>query len=331
MDQLTVDQLVEEVSVADNIAIDSLLIPKTRDLDGPTSTGSTTNNGINPVGSTSEDLRAATFNKTLLEKVGQQMFGENLIHSAGDTVVGWWGPGMNIHRTPYGGRNYSYYSEDPYVTGMSAAAEVKGCQNVNARAVGKHFVLNDQEANRHGVSEWANEQTIREIYMDQFRLAAQYGGLESVMTSFNRGGMVWTGQDSNLLLNVARGEFGLDGMIITDMYETDYEDAVDGIIGGNTRWLSRSTSSNINDPIQERIDAEDTVFMTALRDAAQRNLWQVVQSFAYDGFNENTQIQVLTPWWQMVIRTVMGVSAALMVLSIVMAVRSYNRKKKVRV
>ncbi len=65
MDQLTVDQLVEEVSVADNIAIDSLLIPKTRDLDGPTSTGSTTNNGINPVGSTSEDLRAATFNKTL--------------------------------------------------------------------------------------------------------------------------------------------------------------------------------------------------------------------------------------------------------------------------
>ncbi len=331
MDQLTVDQLVEEVSVADNIAIDSLLIPKTRDLDGPTSTGSTTNNGINPVGSTSEDLRAATFNKILLEQVGQQMFGENLIHSAGDTVVGWWGPGMNIHRTPYGGRNYSYYSEDPYVTGMSAAAEIKGCQNVNARAVGKHFVLNDQEANRHGVSEWANEQTIREIYMDQFRLAAQYGGLESVMTSFNRGGMVWTGQDSNLLLNVARGEFGLDGMIITDMYETDYEDAVDGIIGGNTRWLSRSTSSNINDPIQERIDAGDTVFMTALRDAAQRNLWQVVQSFAYDGFNENTQIQVLTPWWQMAIRSVMGVSAALMVLSIVMAVRSYNRKKKVRV
>lgn len=214
---------------------------------------------------------------------------------------------------------------------MSAAAEIKGCQNVKARAVGKHFVLNDQEANRHGVSEWANEQTIREIYMDQFRLAAQYGGLESVMTSFNRGGMVWTGQDSNLLLNVARGEFGMDGMIITDMYETDYEDAVDGIIGGNTRWLSRSTSSNINDPIQERIDAGDTVFMTALRDAAQRNLWQVVQSFAYDGFNENTQIQVLTPWWQLAIRSVMGVSAVLMVLSIVMAVRSYNRKKKVRV
>ncbi len=52
---------------------------------------------------------------------------------------------MNIHRTPYGGRNYSYYSEDPYVTGMSAAAEIKGCQNVNARAVGKHFVLNDQK------------------------------------------------------------------------------------------------------------------------------------------------------------------------------------------
>lgn len=71
--------------------------------------------------------------------------------------------------------------------------------------------------------------------------------------------------------------------------------------------------------------------MTALRDAAQRNLWLVVQSFAYDGFNENTQIQVLTPWWQMAIRSVMGVSAALMVLSIVMAVRSYNRKKKVRV
>lgn len=328
LSQLSVQQLVDNVSIQTGTAIDEFVVPATLDRDGPTGVGSTTANGIEPVSAVSEDLRAATFNAQLLEQIGRQLFGENMVHSAGDDMVGWWGPGVNIHRTPYGGRNYSYYSEDGYVTGMAAAYETKGCQSVGGRVIAKHYLLNDGETNRHGIATWANEQTIREVYLPAFQLAAEYGGLDSVMTSFNRGGMIWTGQDANLLQNVLRGELGMQGMVITDMYETDYEDAVDGLIGGNTRWLCTSVNPNVIEPIQERIDAGDTVFMNALVEAVHHNLWNVVNSHAMDGFGPETEIVTLTPWWQTALYAVMAVTAVLTVACIAMAARSYNRKKK---
>lgn len=328
MSQLTMDEIIQNVAIRTNTAIEGLIVPATKDTDGPTGVGTTTANGVERVAASSEDLRAATFNAKLMEEIGRQLFGENMIHSAGDKIIGWWGPGVNLHRTPYGGRNQSYYSEDGFVSGMAAAYETLGAQSVNTVVVAKHYLLNDGETNRHGIANWANEQTIREIYLPAFELAAQYGGLDSVMTSFNRGGMVWTGQDENLITNVLNGELGVQGMVITDMYETDYEDAVDGIIAGNTRWLSSSLDSNIVTPIQERIDANDTVFVNKLVEAAHHNLWNVVNSYAMDGFDTNTKIVSVTPWWQMALYAAIGVSALLTLACAALAVGHYREKKK---
>ncbi len=328
LSQLTIDELITNVSISTNTAIPEYLVPAARDVDGPTAVYVKMENGGNAVEATAEDLRAATYNKQLLEDVGRQLFGENLLHSNGDASIGWWGPGVNIHRTPYGGRNYSYYSEDSFVSGMSTAAETKGIKSVNGVAIAKHFILNDEEVNRHGVSVWANEQTIRENYLPSFKLGAEKGGLDSVMTSFNRLGMEWTGQSEPLLEGVLRDELGMKGMFITDMYETDYEDMADGIMGGNTRWLSTSENSNLRDPAYELVDADDAAFVSNLVDAVHHNLWNVVNSFAMDGYTSETVVTVLTPWWQIALYALIGVSAALSAACIAMTVRSVLRKRK---
>lgn len=329
LSQLSLDEIVTNVSLSSTTEIADYLVPAAVEQDGPTSIGSTTENGVEPLGAVAEDLRAATFNKQILEDVGRQLFGENMVHSAGNTVAIWWGPGMNIHRTPYGGRNYSYYSEDPFTSGISAAYETMGCQSVGGVVVAKHLAINDQEVNRHGISVWVNEQSAREIYLKDFEMAVEIGGLDCFMTSFNRIGMEWTGQSENLITNVARNEWGTQGEIITDMYETDYEDAVDGIIGGGTRWLCNGTNNNVLDPIQERIDANDTVFINKLVDAAHHNLWSTSHSSALDGFNSNTVINTIIPWWKKSIYALIIVSAVLTLGSILLAVRSFTRKRKI--
>lgn len=331
LSQFTVDELIANVTSMSGTAAPDLGVPGTRDLDGPTGVGETTVTGQEPVNATGQDLRAATFDAVLLEEVGRNLFGENMIHTdAGDPVISLWGMGANLHRTPYGGRNAQYYSEDGFVSGMAGAFETIGVQSVNTRAVAKHYLLNDMETNRHGVTTWANEQTIRELYLPAYELAAEVGGLEAMMNSFNRGGMVWTGQDRNIQENVLRGEFGMEGMFITDAYETAYEDGVDGIMGGTTRFLAFSAGpASLTEPMQERVDAGDTVFVTNLVDAVHHNLWHAVQTHAFDGYTDDTTISVVMPWWQKTLIASLVASILLAGAAAFMAVRNVRRKRQV--
>ncbi|MCL2061927.1 MAG: glycoside hydrolase family 3 C-terminal domain-containing protein [Firmicutes bacterium] len=157
---------------------------------------------------------AQTFNKTLVYKMGLQIGSE--AKAAGNKHGGWYAPGVNIHRSPLGGRNYEYYSEDGYLSGMLAAEAIAGAKNNGIYSYLKHLVLYDQENNRDSLYSWCTEQAMREIYLKPFRLAIHYGGCTGIMTAYNRLGALWAGGSEQLLTGVVREELGFKGAIVTD-------------------------------------------------------------------------------------------------------------------
>ena len=160
-----------------------------------------------------EVVVASTFNKDLAYEYGQKVGDEANVWG----FTGWYAPGANTHRTPFGGRNYEYYSEDPLLSGKMAANVVKGAREKGVVTYVKHFALNDQESNRTDqVCTWSNEQAIREIYLKPFEIAVKEGGSLGVMTSYNFIGNQWTGGMKELCTNVLRNEWGFRGVVITD-------------------------------------------------------------------------------------------------------------------
>ncbi len=128
---------------------------------------------------------------------------------------GWLAPGINMHRTPFGSRNYEYYSEDAYLTGVMAANAIEGARNKGIYVYIKHLTLYDGDTNRDSVYTWTTEQALREIYLKPFRIAIQQGGATGLMTAYNRIGAVWGG-GSKALESTMRDEMGFKGSIITD-------------------------------------------------------------------------------------------------------------------
>ncbi len=160
-----------------------------------------------------EVVVASTFNKNLAYKYGQSVGDEANVWG----FTGWYAPGVNTHRTPFGGRNYEYYSEDGLLSGKMAANVIKGAKEKGVITYVKHFALNDQEDNRtNQVCTWSNEQAIREIYLKPFEIAIKEGGSLGVMTSYNFIGNQWTGGMKELCTDVLRKEWGFKGVVITD-------------------------------------------------------------------------------------------------------------------
>lgn len=127
-------------------------------------------------------------------------------------------PGVNIHRSPFGGRCSEYFSEDPFISGMMGAAEVQGIQSRGVLPTVKHFVANEQETHRSigGDLSWLSEQALREIYLKPFEYTVKLGETRGIMTSFNRIGTRWTGGDYRLLTEILRNEWGFNGLVICD-------------------------------------------------------------------------------------------------------------------
>ena len=133
----------------------------------------------------------------------------------------WLAPGMNIHRNPLCGRNYEYYSEDPYLSGMLAAAVIRGVQSKSGCGVTiKHFACNNQEDNRMGVDSCVSERALREIYLRGFEIAVKEGNPVSIMTSYNLINGIHAANSKDLCMTVARKEWGFDGAIMSDWNTT---------------------------------------------------------------------------------------------------------------
>ena len=193
-------------------------LPGTLDENGPQGFTASLMGGASAMAYTSEDVMAATYNRELIQDMGS-CIGEDFLHAtpegADKVYAGLYGPGANIHRTPYSGRCFEYYSEDGWLSGEVAEVEVKAIREKGVYVFTKHFALNDQEEGRYGISTWSNEQAIRELYLEGFEGAVKEAG-GNVMSSFNRLGVVWSGAHRGLMTGVLRDEWGMEGAAITD-------------------------------------------------------------------------------------------------------------------
>ena len=126
------------------------------------------------------------------------------------------GPGLNIKRSPLCGRNFEYFSEDPYLAGKMAASYVKGIQSQGVYACPKHFAVNSQELRRMSMNSVVDERTLREIYLTGFEIAVKEGKAKAIMSSYNQVNGEYANENKHLLKEILRGEWGYDGIVITD-------------------------------------------------------------------------------------------------------------------
>ncbi len=178
-------------------------------------------------------------------------------------VHGWYGPGLNLHRSPYYGRNYEYFSEDGTLTGKLVAQAVKGAKEQNLVAYMKHFVVADCGQNSGNWWTWLTEQSLRENYLRAFELAVKEGGANAIMSGFSCVGSVWAGSNYALSTQILRNEWGFRGTMITD-WENGYMNKVRGIKAGNNLWLGQNLISfNFNDPAEAyaaRLSAKNILY-----------------------------------------------------------------------
>jgi beta-glucosidase len=287
LDQLTFDEMVAMIgdSFHWRMPAESVNAPGSRDENGPQGLtvalfGSSL--GVETTAFTSEDVMAATFNTELLYRVGN-IIGNDCLAAE---VACLYGPGANMHRMPYGGRNFEYYSEDGFLSGEICAAEVKGIQDKGVDVVIKHFALNDSEQDRIGLGVWLNEQAAREIYLKAYQAAFEESGANGVMTAYTRWGAVWSGGVKGLMTNILRKEWGNNGMSITDNVITPMVTGADGVLAGTTTYDAMLPNINNELPGYEN----DPVIVSAMREACHHNLYALVNSSAMNGITANSVI-----------------------------------------
>jgi beta-glucosidase len=182
-------------------------------------------------------LLAATWNAELVEEL-YVMEGQELLRNQVDALLG---PGLNIRRSPLNGRNFEYFSEDPLISGIFAAACTRGIMKGGSNATLKHFACNNQEKHRSKVDAVVSERALREIYLKGFEIAVKQGGANSIMTSYNPVNGHWAASNYDLNTTLLRGEWGFRGIVMTDWWAI-MNDVVNGGTADrkNTNWMVRA-------------------------------------------------------------------------------------------
>jgi len=323
LDQLTFDEMVNTITLGfhNTAACETIKKAATKDENGPQGLTASLTGGASAMCYTSEDVMAATFNVELMEDVGR-CIGNDCLDMG---YSGLYGPGINMHRTPYSGRNFEYYSEDPFVSGAICAAETKGIQSKGVYVYLKHVALNDSESSRRGVNTWLTEQTAREIYLEVADRAIIDGGAWCVMSGFNRWGAQWCGENYNLQTAYLRDECGMRGMSITDFSgSSKYMDVADGLMGGSDIWDSPMPMIHT---ANAGTYANDPYMVSEMRAAMHKIMYTVVNSNAMNGWTADTYVAPNTPIWQVGIYALIGVSGVLAVVCAFMLVKNIKLKK----
>lgn len=190
---------------------------------------------------------ANSWNESLGEEMGQAL-GEE---AASQNVHVLLGPGLNIKRSPFCGRNFEYFSEDPYLAGKMAASYVKGIQSKGIYACPKHFAVNSQELRRMAMNAVLDERTLREIYLTGFEIAVKEGKAKTIMSSYNEVNGIYANENKHLLQEILRKEWGFDGIVITDWGASN--DHVAGVAAGSNLEMPAPGL----DPARELIAAID--------------------------------------------------------------------------
>lgn len=269
-----------------------------------------------------EVVIAATWNTELAEKMGKAIGDEALAQNSN----GWYAPACNIHRSPFLGRVYEYYSEDAVLSGYITAYVVQGAASRGYAPYIKHFAANDQESGRMGVMTWMTEQTLREIYLKPFEIAVKLGEVEEkyladngndnysvqtitrkaatgMMTSMNYIGAVWTSLDYSLCTRILRGEWGFEGVVITDSVTPEQSQFLNALQTGNDYWLNFMRVS--------LTDKTSPEAQWAIRNAIHDMCYAVVNSSYIQNSGPSQEVAFRTAPWRIALYTVDAVLAVL--------------------
>lgn len=282
------DQLLEQLSVNDMVllvgnggwetmAVSSIDKPYLKDCDGPAGINNIMANmlqGVQGNQFTAQSVLGYTWNRELAQRMGETFASEAIAYG----ISGVYAPAVNIHRSPFSGRNFEYVSEDGLLSGEMIAAELTGIQSKGIYCYTKHYAVNDQETNRDagGLATWLNEQAMREVYLRGFEIAVKEGESTGMMSSFNRIGATPAAESWELLTGVLRDEWGFKGCVITDcVMACSTQDPDRALRAGNDLQLT------ILAQLQMDSDTTDTVAgHHALRQASHNILYMIANSEA---------------------------------------------------
>lgn len=296
LNQLTVEEMASLLADSRGSgALDSVGMPAAGRTDDNGGLGTT----LSAVGQSAMDwvtevMTSRTWNKERFAARGEIM---GLEATYCNLTEIWYGGG-NIHRTPSSGRNWQYYSEDGNFGYIVGSYEATAMQEMGVNYCIKHFALNDQETNREGISTFANEQSIREIYLRAFEGAICEGGALGVMTSFNRLGCRFASTDYNLVHNVLKGEWAFKGHTTTDGYTTDgfkqhFEEEM-------TAGIDYTCVSNTDyaDAIMAAVEAGNGQLLESLRLSAKHNIYAISRTIAQNGLSSDSVVVSIVPLWE---------------------------------
>lgn len=243
---------------------------------------------------------AQTFNVLLAFQMGRTIGNEATTTS----ISGWYAPGANLHRSPYNGRYFEYYSEDIVLTGDLAAYVIKGSSSANVYCYLKHFVLSEMGYNPTNLNVWVTEQALRETYLRPFEIAVKDGDANAMMSAFNRVGGTWAGGCRALLTDILRTEWGFRGVVITDWSTgTSYMNTYQGIRAGNDMWLNPNKGQN-----GSKLDRDSNVEINIARNSAHNMLYTICNTYVqyknYDPAEGEFSVSVgirakdkVNAWW----------------------------------
>ena len=289
--QLSLEEMIGTLKegFTGTLAIDKVGVKATSNTEGPSGVSSLNSNKAGNQYA-AEPVTAATWNVDLAAKVGSAIGKECVI--GGFISIN--GPAMNTHRTPYGGRNGEYYSEDGFLAGKIGAAQVKAQQGEGVYCLIKHFAMNETDNGRGGMYTWTTEQAAREIYLVPFELSIKEGGASGVMASYNRIGPMETCTCRGLNYNILRQEWGFIGTVATDGYSTDRTGKY--MIVDNQLFAGAGTLLFIGSWDANQLGLTDNVLKS---DYGKQMIFQNAKNFLYRYANAGAASTVLdlTPYW----------------------------------
>ena len=238
---------------------------KSKDADGPSQIGGFTGMGAG-TGFPSSSTLAQTWNGELAQEEGRTIGTQALQNG----YTGWYAPATNMHRSPFNGRNYEYYSEDSLLSGVICGNTVQGANDAGVYTYVKHFICNDGESGiyRDSVYTWMTEQALREIYLRPFQMLVEDYDAVGLMSSYNRIGAVWAGGSEALLTGILRDEWGFDGAVITDYCDHhSYMNGDQALRAGGSLWMAGFIGGKM------AFETGSNSYLQALRRAAKQTLY----------------------------------------------------------
>ena len=331
LDQMTIEEMEYMYingygGIADSKSIGKM---RTKDADGPAQIGGFTGMGAG-TGFPSSTTLAQTWNADLAREEGRTI-GQQAIQNG---YSGWYAPAVNMHRSPFNGRNYEYYSEDSTLSGTICGNTVQGASEAGVYTYVKHFICNDGEAGiyRDSIYTWMTEQTLREIYLKPFQMLVEDYDAVGLMSSYNRIGAVWAGGSEALLTSVLRDEWGFNGSVITDY--CDHHEFMNGdqsLRAGGSLWMSGVMGGTLIG------ETDSNSYHQALRRATKNTLYMALHVRVVNkSYCETTNsMELLRPVYSesnlsKVVPIVIIALIALAAVLVVLAIRSLVMDRKLR-